>query len=209
MWLLDFLCTFAAMNENQEQYLETLKRLLCEAAGCEASRAADFITLAVYVRSQTREIIGVNTLKRMFHYGGESTVPRVETLNVLARSLGYRSYSDFCTHHSSGDGAVSSDIVLGPHVSSASLVEGQRVRLRWNPGRECICEYLGNDTFRVIDSQQTKLKKDDTFQSSFFAVGHAALLANLIHGGSSFPLYEIGKQGGLTLAEVMTERDEE
>ncbi|MBQ7279515.1 MAG: hypothetical protein IJR13_02155 [Bacteroidales bacterium] len=197
------------MNESEIQHIETLKRLLCEAAGCEAQRATDFIVLAVYVRSQTRVNIGVNTLKRLFHYGSEHAMPRLETLNVLARSLGYRSYSDFCTHYGTSATAQSSDVVLGPHVSTSSLLEGQRIRLRWNPGRECVAEYLGNDTFRVIRSEQTKLQPNDTFQATFFAVGHVAMLANLIHGDTSFPLYEIGRQGGLTLAEVVAIRNEE
>ena len=189
--------------KNDEQHIETLKRLLCEATGCEAKRPGDFLIMSVFVRNRTRQTVGVNTLKRLYHYGGETVEPRMETLNVLARSLCYRNYADFCQHHGDGLQNQSSDVVLGVHISSSALMTGQRVCLRWNPGRECVAEYLGNDTFRVVASEQTKLVVGDTFQASFFALGHTALLSNLIHGDNAFPLYEIGKQGGLTLVEVL------
>lgn len=185
----------------KEHYLEALRRLLCEAAECEAKHPADFMVMVAYVHKRTRQSIGINTLKRFYNYGGESAMPRNETLNVLAQSLGYRNFTDFCNHYQPDDNAGASDIVLGTHVASKDLQPRQKVHLRWNPGRDCLIEYLGNDTFRVIESQQTKLSAGDTFQASFFALGHTALLANLIHGNNAFPLYEIGKQGGLTLVE--------
>lgn len=190
------------MKELDEQHIEILKRLLCEAAGCEAKRPGDFLVMSVFVRNRTRQTVGVNTLKRLYGYGGESTTPRMETLNILSRSLCYRNYTDFCQHHADASASSSSDVVLGAHVSTSALQVGQRVRLRWNPGRECVAEYLGNDTFRIVSSERTKLAVGDTFQASFFALGHTALLANLIHGDNAFPLYEIGKQGGLTCVEM-------
>ena len=196
--------TYFCIMEN-EQHLEALKRLLCEAAGCESTHSSDFIVMMAYVRNRTKQAIGVNTLKRFYNYGGESATPRSETLNVLAQSLGYRNYTDFCEHYQTDSDAQSSDVVLGAHIATKDLRLGQNVRLRWNPGRECLIEYLGNDTFRVVESQQTKLAAGDTFQASFFALGHTALLANLIHGDSSFPLYEIGKKRGLTLVEIASE----
>lgn len=46
------------------------------------------------------------------------------------------------------------------------------------------------------------LSPGDTFQASFFALGHATMFSNLVHGDHSFPLYEIGRQGGLTLVKL-------
>ena len=186
----------------QAPHLDTLKKLLCEAAECEARHPSDLQTLSAFVRLRTHNILGVNTLKRLFNYGGATAVPRTETLNVLARSLGYRDYSDFCNYQDQGGVGDSSDIVLGTHIKSAKLMAGQQVLLRWNPVRECQVEYLGNDTYRVICSVRSKLSAGDTFQASFFALGHAAMLSNLVHGDHSFPLYEIGRQGGLTLVKL-------
>lgn len=187
-------------------YIETLKRLVCEAAGCEAKSPADFYNLTAFIEGRTREIIGLSTVKRLWQYKGLATKPRQATLNVLARSIGYIGFDDFCEHY--GTCEPSSDIVLGQSIKVADILLGERVMLRWNPGREIIMEHLGNSTFRVVKSENSKLAVDDTFQAAFFALGHPAMLANVIHGDSSWPLYEIGQAGGLTLVRRLTRSGE-
>ena len=137
--------------DNNDTHLETLRRLVCEAAGCEARTPGDFYTLTAFVEGRTREPIGLTTVKRLWQYGGMSSVPRRGTLNLLARSIGYRNYDDFCEHH--GDNTPSSDPVLGQGVKVADLLPGEYLQLRWNPGREVVVEYLGNSTFRVVMSE--------------------------------------------------------
>lgn len=190
------------MNHSDNSTIDTLRRLICEAAGCEAGSPADLYTLKLFIESRTRETIGLTTIKRFWQYGGLSSQPRQSTLNVMARAIGYRSYDDFCEHY--GDCSPSSDIVLGKGVKVTELKSGERLMLRWNPGREVVVEYLGNSTFRVLSSEGSKLHADDTFQAAFFALGHAAMLANVIHGNSCWPLYEIGQQGGLTLVSRLS-----
>ncbi|MBR1550263.1 MAG: hypothetical protein IJ634_06460 [Bacteroidales bacterium] len=200
------------MNQSDTN-IDTLKRLVCEAAGCQANTPGDFYTIMAFVESRTRESIGLTTIKRLWQYAGLSSTPRMATLDVLARSIGYRHYADFREHY--GDSTPSSNIVLGQSVKASDLLPGDHLMLRWNPGREIVIEYLGNSTFRVATSEGSKLQADDTFQASLFALGHAAMLANVIHGErdrsganvaksySSWPLYEIGQQGGLTLVRKM------
>ena len=190
------------MNHSDNSTIDTLRRLICEAAGCGARSPADLYTLKLFIESRTRETVGLTTVKRFWQYGGLSSQPRQSTLNVMARAIGYRSYDDFCEHY--GDCSPSSDIVLGKGVKATELKSGERLMLRWNPGREVVVEYLGNSTFRVLSSEGSKLHADDTFQAAFFALGHAAMLANVIHGNSCWPLYEIGQQGGLTLVSRLS-----
>lgn len=184
------------MSDN-DIHLETLKRLVCEGAGVQAATPADFVAIVAYVENRTRESIGLTTVKRVWQYGGMGAKHRPSTLNMLARSVGYRSYDDFCTHY--GDCSPSSDIVPKGGVRSDDLLPGKRLLLRWNPGREVVAEYIGNNTFRVISRTASKLAVGDTFQAAWFVAGHPAMLANVIHKESAWPLYEIGQQGGLTL----------
>lgn len=189
------------MND-AENTIETLKRLVCEGAGVAAHTPGDFYTIMAYVESRTHEGIGLSTVKRLWQYGGLSSKPRQATLDVLARAVGYRSYDDFREHY--GDCSPSSDIVLGDGIKHSDLMPGDRLMLRWNPGREVTAEYLGNSTFRIVSSIASKLAVGDTFQAALFAEGHPAMLANVIHEESSWPLYEIGQQGGLTLVRRLT-----
>lgn len=181
--------------------IETLLRLVCEGAGSQAKTPSDFQIIAAYVKQRTNENIALNTLKRMWNYGGITSKPRQATLNLMARTVGYRSFEDFCEHY--GDCSPSSDIVLGGGVKVQDLVTGQRLMLRWNPNREIVIDYLGNSAFRVIASENSKLQVNDTFQAAVFSTGYPAMLANVIHGDSSWSLYEIGQQGGLTLVRLL------
>ena len=189
------------MSQSDKTNIETLRRLLCEAAGCDAKSPADFYTIMSFIESRTKESVGLTTVKRFWQYGGLISKPRQSTLNVMAQAIGYRGYDDFCEHY--GDCSPSSNIVLGKGVKSADMKPGERLMLRWNPGREIEVEYLGNCTFRIVRSEGSKLQANDTFQAAYFALGHAAMLANVIHGDSSWPLYEIGQQGGLTLVRQL------
>lgn len=185
-------------------HIDNLRRLVCEAARCEAYTPGDFYTIMGFIESRTHEPIGLTTLKRLWNYGGLHSTPRRSTLNLLARAIGYRSYDDFCEHRV--DPTPSSDILLGQGIKASDLPPGAQLMLRWNPGREVIVEHLGNNTFRVIMSEGSKLQVNDTFQAAVFAVGHPAMLSNVVHEENSWPLYEIGQQGGLTLVRHLPDR---
>ena len=155
-----FVPLHSEMND-AENTIETLKRLVCEGAGVTAHTPGDFYAIAAYVEGRTHEGIGLTTVKRLWQYGGLSSKPRQATLDVLARAVGYRSYDDFREHY--GDCSPSSDIVLGANIKNSDLAPGDRLMLRWNPGREVTAEYLGNSTFRIVSSVASKLAVGDTF----------------------------------------------
>lgn len=150
---------------NDDNTLETLKRLVCEGAGVAAHTPGDFYTIMAFVEGRTHEGIGLTTVKRLWQYGGLSSKPRQATLDVLARSIDYRSYDDFATHY--GRGGESSNIVLGGGIKVSDLFLGERLMLRWNPGREIVVEYLGNQTFRIVKSVASKFPVSMPAPASF------------------------------------------
>lgn len=93
---------------------------------------------------------------------------------MLARSIGYRSYDDFATHY--GRGGESSNLVLGGGIKVSDLGLGDRLVLRWNPGREIVVEYLGNQTFRIVKSVASKFPVFMPAQASFPASAPLTLL---------------------------------
>ena len=194
------------MIEEKLQYVELLKRKLCEVTRCEALSPSDFEKMVAYVNDKTKDTIGLSTLKRLYGYGGAKTRPRNSTLDIMANTVGYNCFSAFCDHYKSQATNLSSEDVLQPHISSDNLVVGQQLRICWNPRREIIVGYMGNNTYRVVRSQNSKLHVGDTFQCAFFTIGHSLLLSNAIIGNQSFALYEIGKLGGLTVVEQWNEK---
>ena len=192
------------MDDNDKIYIEHLKTLLCEALDRQMNRSSDFVFLQAYIFERTHENIGLNTLKRIWNYGNTPVAPRIFTLDVLSKALGYRNFEDL-KHFYGDEGAESSDKVLGKVVSSQDLRPGDRVTLCWDPGRRCTVEYLGSNAYRVVSSERTKLKPGNTFQTAFFATGSPLILSNLVQDDSFATLYEIGRKTGVTQLTVETE----
>ena len=192
-----------SMDDKDNTYIEHLKKLLCEAVERQMNRASDFVFLQAYVFERTRENIGLNTLKRIWNYGNAPVVPRIFTLDVLSKAIGYRNFEDL-KHFYGDEGTDSSDKVFGKVVSSSDLRPGDRVTLCWDPGRRCIVEYLGSNAYRVLSSERTKLKPGNTFQTAFFATGSPLILSNLVQDDSFATLCEIGRKSGVTQLTVET-----
>lgn len=191
------------MDDNDKNYIEHLKTLLCEALERQMNRSSDFVFLQAYVFKRTHENIGLNTLKRIWNYGNTPVTPRIFTLDVLSRAIGYRNFDDLKQFYGD-EGNESSDKVFGKVVSSQDLRPGDRVTLCWDPGRRCTVEYLGSNAYRVVSSERTKLKPSNTFQTAFFATGSPLILSNLVQDDSFAPLYEIGCKTGVTQITVET-----
>jgi len=191
------------MSEDNKHYLELLKSALCEAVNRPMTCASDFVFLQAFVFERTHENLGLNTLKRLWNYGNAFATPRAYTLDILSQAIGYRNFEELKVHYGD-EGTDSSDRVLSKNVQSKDLRPGDRVTLCWLPGRRCTVEYLGNETYRVLSSERTKLKPGNTFQAAFFVVGSPILLSNLIQDGSSASLYEIGRNSGVTQVIVET-----
>ena len=192
------------MDDIDKIYIEHLKNLLCEALDRQMNRSSDFVFLQAYIFERTHENIGLNTLKRIWNYGNTPVAPRIFTLDVLSKALGYRNFEDL-KHFYGDEGTDSSDKVLGKVVSSQDLRPGDRVTLCWDPGRRCTVEYLGSNAYRVVSSERTKLKPGNTFQTAFFATGSPLILSNLVQDDSFATLYEIGRKTGVTQLTVETE----
>ena len=191
------------MDDNDKNYIEHLKTLLCEALERQMNRSSDFVFLKDYIFKRTHENIGLNTLKRIWNYGNTPVTPRSFTLDVLSRAIGYRNFDDLKQFYGD-EGNESSDKVLGKVVSSQDLRPGDRVTLCWDPGRRCTVEYLGSNAYRVVSSERTKLKPGNTFQTAFFATGSPLILSNLVQDDSFATLYEIGRKSGVTQISVET-----
>ena len=191
------------MDDSDKIYIEHLKNLLCEALDRQMNRSSDFVFLQAYIFERTRENIGLNTLKRIWNYGNTPVVPRIFTLDILSKAVGYRNFEDMKQFYGEA-GSESSDKVLGKVVSSSDLRPGDRVTLCWNPGRRCTVEYLGSNAYRVVSSERTKLKPGNTFQTAFFATGSPLILSNLVQDDTFAPLCEIGRKSGVTQITIET-----
>ena len=156
---------------------------------------SDFQLLAHNVAEVTGEHISTNTLKRLWGYLEGYRTSRRFTLNVLSRYVGFRDWDDWCHNMSK---TASSQIFDTHFVDSDSLALGDRVTLRWHPGREVTLEYHGGNEYVVLKSHRAKLTAGDTFKCQGFVPGQPLVINGLLHKGVDHPInYICGKQGGV------------
>lgn len=157
----------------------------------------DFAFLRQSIFARLGIYISESTLKRVWGYisGGET---RPYTLDVLSSFLGYGSWEEFIGVSEQSGGAPPSSFVLSRHLCvDRELRPGARVLLVWQPGRKCLISYLGDNSFKVVESENTRLRPDDTFSCAFIIEGEPLYLDNLRQGARPPVSYVCGRISGV------------
>lgn len=174
-------------------------------AGHKMETAYDFEWLAEEVENHTHEVVGINTLKRMWGYfTGEPVKTRHGTLDVLAKYLGFTDYDMFCLSVDPENKNESSEFVFSQHIETKKLDVGHRVNIRWLPDRKLVVEHRGGGKFIVLESVNSKLSVGDTFECPMMIESEQLFVGNLIHhtsdGDTMGPInYVAGKGSGIIL----------
>lgn len=181
------------MNKTCPEIIE-LKNQVENKMGRKMKTPKDFTLLGSSIWNSIHEMISPTTLKRLWGYidGAEQT--RVSTLDILSKFLEFKDWDDFMNHlDRSGD----SDPVLSFHIGIEELVPGDRVFVSWKPDRRCTFRYLGNATFIVEKSQNSKLRKGDTFSTTLFILNEPLYLSNFVQGDNPPVPFVVGNRDGL------------
>ena len=75
----------------------------------------------------------------------------------------------------------------------------------WNPNRECLIEYIGEERFVVLHSQNSKLQIGDQFNANQFILGQPLTVTNVvsIRESERHDVYVAGAKTGLTKIEIL------
>ena len=133
--------------------IDELLRQVADRFGKEVSATTDFERLSDTVESALREQISVSTLKRLWGYVNDRHKPRVSTLDILCRYVGYRSFADFQAGLSSDK---SSAFLSERTVRSADLQKGAIVEIGWLPNRYLFLENVD----RLLKSPASQRGRD-------------------------------------------------
>lgn len=163
-------------------------------AGRKMVTTGDFDWLSELIFLRIHEHLSPTTLKRLWGYLDEKVNPRRQTLNLLARFLGYKDISTFSDQY----GLPQSDFLQKVRLSHEDLKAGDRLQLLWAPNRECVIKYLGEKRFVIEEALNTKLHAGDTFFCSLFLQHEPLYLDRLIHDGGTLVGYVAGKKNGIT-----------
>jgi len=193
-----------AKQNSQYQQIETYEPLRSEVEAALKKKLCtpkDFEYLRERIYARLHTLVSRTTLMRLWGYVDENVTPRKGTLDILSRFLGYKDWEGFQENASLLKEQQSSPVMSRKLSVKSDLYIGERLRLTWQPGRVCDVEYLGNLSFRVIASENTRIQPGDTFQCSLIVEGEPLYLDNLRKGdgsSSSKPVaYVCGKKTGV------------
>ena len=156
----------------------------------------DFEYLRERIYARLHVLVSRTTLMRIWGYIEKDVQPRVSTLNILSQFLGYKDWESF-QENAMLPKEQQSNPIMSRKLSVSELVRGDRLRLSWQPERICDIEYLGELTFRVVASENTRLHVGDTFQCSLIIEGEPLYIDNLKQGNHPPTAYVCGKKSGV------------
>ena len=190
---------FCVMNQIPE--LQALLRAVEERFGEAVKTTAGFERLATSIDFTVGQTLGASTLKRLWGYIPEETTPRLSTLDILARSAGYKDFKAFrkTLHAEDSSDFVSERTCL----TSADLADGDRVLISWAPNRLVTFRYRGNDLFEVVEAANAKLLPGDVIEVSCFFKGWPLFVPGIRRGNIITPPYIAGKAHGLSRLEKL------
>ena len=180
--------------------MEQLKEIVIRQLGRSLESPRDFEYLSEQIQVVTGEYLSPTTLKRLFGYIPQTSEPRVTTLSIIARYVGYKGWQDYLTNSH-----TESDFVAAKKIMTKELAIGQKITLAWNPDRECMIEYLGNNRFVVLHAANAKMQVGDQFTATQFVLGQALTAMDYIavrEPNTKQDTYIAGAQSGLTKLEL-------
>lgn len=181
----------------QPDAIARLTAAIEESTGRQIRTPRDFSFLRQCIFARLGMYLSESTLKRVWGYiaGGET---RTSTLDLLASFIGYSGWTDFLGSTPDTGTSVPSSFLLSRHLCVESqLSEGDRLLLVWQPGRRCTAAYIGNNRFRVIESENTRLQPADTFRCAFVIEGEPLYLDDLRQGDRPPVSYVCGRLSGI------------
>ena len=156
--------------------------------------SADCEYLALDIESVTGEHIGVNTLKRLLGFINDEREPRVSTLDVIARYLGFENWDVLKIHDDRSNSSFESS---AEEIRVNELSVGQCVQISYLPDRQIEIAYLGEMHFHVRKSLNSKLKIGDEIILNHIVQGYPLLVGDVIREGKSLGSFTAGKAQGI------------
>lgn len=186
---------------NQQAQINYLLRQVEQYHTRPIKTTVDFEALSTVIEHQTSERISASTLKRMWGYVNDRRSPRRYTLDVLAKYIGCRDFADFCDKIEA-EGLSDSDFFTPFMVASTDLEIDDVVEIGWNPDRFIRLQYLGDNRYKVISSENSKLAQNDEFTIVNFMLGYPLYIPSVLRDNKILPSFVGGKNGGITILVI-------
>ena len=158
----------------------------------------DFEEFSVLLKKKYGFHLSTSTLKRLWGYVSDEHHPRLQTLDLLSKFVGFSYFSDFC-HHLKTSTAYNSSFFTTKQIQAKELQKGDKVEIGWAPNRYVLLRYEGRNRFRVLQAKETKLQEGDYFETACFLQGQPMLVSYVQRSDRRTAPFIAGRNGGLTL----------
>lgn len=183
--------------------IEQLLRSVERQYGNVLSTTTDFEVFSLHLKRTNGKELSASTLKRLWGYVSDDHQPRTSTLNILSQYAGHNTFQDFTVwlkkHMPDNSEYLDMQQIISPQLSL-----GDRIRIGWSPDRLLLLSYLGNNTFEVLEAENSKIHIGDQFAVGCFIQGQPLLIPFIVRNGQHTPPFLAGREGGLTILKRLT-----
>lgn len=176
--------------------IELLKRK----SGSGLRLPSDCELLSLDIESKTGVRIGATTLKRLLGFAQDERLPHTSTLDAIAHYLGYAHWDELAKIEDQGNSDFDSP---DGEVRSANLQVGCEVEITYLPDRRVVLFYLGNNRYRIQQSENSKLLVGDEVEILSFVLHHPLLVMQVWRSGQSLGQFTAGRISGLSSVRVL------
>lgn len=162
----------------------------------------DFELLSLSIEQEVGETVSPSTFKRLWGYVSHHVVPRLSTLDILARYIGFDSFLTY-RNHLNGLDEGSSSWLDSRIVMAAELTPGDTLRIGWPPNRLLLLEYREEGVFHILHAFNSKLQEGDSFHIQCFIKGLPLLIPEVWRNGTPLPGFIAGKASGIDTLEIV------
>lgn len=168
--------------------------LLKQKSDKEFRISGDCEFLSLDIESVTGEHIGVNTLKRLLGFIADEREPRISTLDVIARYLGFENWEVLSIYDNRSNSSFESS---SEEIRVSDLPMGQHIQISYLPDRQVEVVYLGANRFRVQESINSKLRAGDELTANHIVQDYPLLVSDVLREGQSLGSFTAGKAQGI------------
>ena len=178
--------------------IEELKSQVEQKYGRTLSTTTDFEEFSLVLEKTLPQAISVSTLKRIWGYVNDSHKTRKYTLDILAHYVGFSNFDKFVSWLKKST-KYNSSFFNASQLTSNELHPSEFVDIGWSPNRLVTLEFLGDSTFEVRESRNSKLAIGDRFVTGCFIMHQPLYLPYITRNGENTMPFVAGRNGGLNI----------
>lgn len=140
-------------------------------------------------------------LKRFFGIIPGVNEPRLYTLDLISKYIGYTNYDDFVEQIQNDENSRFESI---QEININNLKTSEKIKFEYEPERLIIAEYASNSEFRVLESINSKLQVNDIIKFNQIVLNYPLFINEVIRGDENLGAFTAGKSSGITSLEKMS-----